>query len=105
MTLTDRMDLLRKKVEELGQAEVARRIGKSPSSVCQILSGEYKGSPDNILQLIEEHFGQSTVQCPILGEIPLKRCAENRRRPFAATNPTRVRLWKACKDCDQGGKR
>lgn len=99
MTQHDRMDLLRAKVAELGQAEVARRIGKSDSAICQVLAGNYKGNPDNILALVEEQFGSATVNCPVLGEIPLKRCAENRRRPFAATNPTRVRLYRACKEC------
>lgn len=105
MTTPDRMELLRKTVAEIGQAEVARIIGKSDSAISQILSGKYQGSADNILQLVEEHFGASTVTCPILGQIPLKRCADNRRRPFAATNPLRVTLYKACKDCPHGGKR
>lgn len=108
MTTTDRMELLRKVIADFGeggQAKVAQIIGKSDSCISQILSGTYKGSSDNVLQLVEEHFGGSTVICPILGEIPLKKCADNRRRPFAATNPLRVRLWRACKTCDQGGKK
>jgi len=102
MTQPDRMELLRRVVAEHGQAEVARRIGKSDSAVCQVLSGKYQGSTENILQRVEEVFGQSTVVCPIVGEISLGKCAENRKRPFAATNPTRVALFRACPKC--GGK-
>jgi cyanate lyase len=99
MTQPDQMDLLRRKVAELGQADVARRIDRSDSCISQIMSGKYQGNPDAVLALVEEQFGGSTVRCPVLGEIPLKRCAEIRKRPFAATNPTRVQLWRACKEC------
>jgi transcriptional regulator with XRE-family HTH domain len=102
MTQPDRMELLRTKCEELSQAEVARRISRSPSAITQILKGSYQGDPTIILTLVEEVFGKSTVQCPILGEITLGRCAENRKREFAATNPTRVRLFRTCPTC--GGK-
>lgn len=102
MTQPDLMDLLRQKVAELGQAEVARRIGKSSSAVSQVLSETYKGSPSAILQRVEEVFGQTTVICPALGEISMGRCAEIRKRPLVATNPFSVQLWRACKQC--GGK-
>lgn len=102
MTQPDRMELLRRMVAEHGQAEVSRRINKSDSAVCQVLSGKYLGSTDNILQRVEEVFGQTTVTCPILGEITLGKCAEHRKRPFAATNPLRVALFRACAKC--GGK-
>lgn len=101
MTHPDLMELLRQKCGELGQAEVARRLDKSDSAISQVLSGKYQGSPENILQRVEEVFGGTTVDCPILGQISLSKCAEHRRRPFAATNPTRVALYRACKGCDR----
>ncbi|MBT0666377.1 helix-turn-helix transcriptional regulator [Geobacter pelophilus] len=100
MTRPDRMDLLKRMVAQHGQANVARRIGKSAAAICQILSGDYKASPDAILDLVEEAFGQTTVHCPLLGEIPLKKCSDNRNRPLIATNPLRVKIWRACKECD-----
>ena len=101
MTQPDLMDLLRQKVAELGQSEVARRIGKSPSAVSQVLSGSYKGSPAVILQRIEEVFGQTMVVCPPLGEISMGRCAEIRKRPLVATNPFSVQMWRACQKCER----
>jgi transcriptional regulator with XRE-family HTH domain len=104
MTTPDRMELLKNKCRELGQAEVARRIGKSDSAISQVLSGKYKGDPAIILQLVEEVFGGTIVQCPVLGPITLGRCAQERKKPFAATNPVRIRLYKACRECKGGQK-
>lgn len=102
MTTTDRMRLLREKCAELGQAEVARRLGYSPSAINQALQGKYQGALDNLLTRVEEIFGSTTVMCPILGEISLGKCSENRKRPFAATNPLRVQMYRRCRKC--GGK-
>ena len=102
MTQPDRMDLLRAKCKEFSQAEVGRRIGYSPSAINQAIHGNYQGDLTNLLTRVEEVFGQSTVPCPILGEITLGKCAENRKKPFAATNPIRVRLFRECQKC--GGK-
>lgn len=102
MTRPDRMDLLRAKCAEMGQAEVARRLHYSPSAINQAIKGSYQGDLTNLLTRVEEIFGQSTVVCPIVGEITLGKCAENRKRPFAATNPIRVALFRACPKC--GGK-
>ncbi|PLX92152.1 MAG: hypothetical protein C0621_10390 [Desulfuromonas sp.] len=103
MTKTDLLALLRNKCDELGQATVARAIGYSPSAVNQALSGTYKGSLDNLLDKVEEVYGSSTVECPVLGIITLAQCGRHRRRPFAPTNPQRVVLWRACQKCPHNG--
>jgi transcriptional regulator with XRE-family HTH domain len=105
MTKPDLMQLLRQKCEELSQARVAAAIGYSPSAVNQALKGSYRGDLTNLLNRVAEVFGDETVSCPILGEIPLGKCAFHRRRPFAATNPLRVTLWRACRQCEKEGKR
>lgn len=102
MTTTDRMQLLRDRRAELGQAEVARRLGYSDSAICQALKGSYKGDLSNLLTRVEEVFGCTIVNCPILGEIALGKCSEIRKQPFAATNPLRVQLYRECRKC--GGK-
>ncbi len=102
MTTIDRMRLLRDKCAELGQAEVARRIGYSPSAVNQVLKGKYGENncrADVLLHKVEDVLGSSTVVCPVLGEIPACKCSENRKREFAATNPMRIRLYRACREC------
>jgi len=102
MTQPDRLELLRAKCQEMSQAEVARRLDYSPSAINQVLKGSYQGDLTNLLTRVEEIFGQSTVVCPVVGEITLGKCAEHRKRPFAATNPTRVELFRRCHKC--GGK-
>lgn len=105
MTTSDKMQLLRTKVAELGQAEVARRIGYSSSTISQVLSAKYTGDPATVLNKVEEIFGNSTVDCPYFGHpISLAVCAGHRARPFAATNPQRVQLYRACRNCPHGGK-
>lgn len=99
MTHPDLLALLKRKVSELGQAHVARTLGYSPSALSQVLSGKYQGDMTNMLTRVDEVYGGSTVDCPVLGEIPLGKCAEHRKRPFAATNPIRVRLYSTCPTC------
>ena len=95
------MALLRDTCAELGQAEVARRLGKSDSAVSQVLSGTYKGSSDTILERVEEVFGTTIIHCPTLGAIMLGRCADERRKPFAVVSGAYTRQRKACKQCDR----
>lgn len=105
MTQPDQMGLLTAQVGKLGQAEVARQLGYSASAINQVVHGTYNGDVSTILAKVELVFGQSTVDCPELGEISLRKCAEMKARPFAATNPMRVALYKACKQCDQCGQK
>lgn len=101
MTKPDAMQMLRDKVKEHGQAEVARRLGISAAAISQILSGKYQAAPDAILGRVIEVFGGISIDCPVLGEIPLSQCADERKKPFAATSHQRVALWKACQKCER----
>lgn len=105
MTYPDAMKLLVDKTDEMGQAEVARRLGVSAAAISQILSGKYNAAPDAILTRGVEVFGGLSVECPVLGSIPLTRCADKRKLPFAATNPQRVALFRACQTCPQNGQK
>lgn len=99
--MSDSMELLTRAVSKHGQAAVARKIGYSPSAINQAIKGSYGGSLDNLLQRVEETFGSRMVICPVMGEIPLQRCAEERRKAFGATSPQRAKLYLACRDCDR----
>lgn len=98
--IKDRMALLRNAVNEHGQAAVARALKYSASAVNQALHGKYRGSLDNLLQRVTEVYGSGTVKCPVMGSISIQRCAAERRKPFAASSPQRVRLYMACRHCD-----
>ena len=97
----DAMQILREKVEEIGQAETARRLKVSASAVSQLLHGKYGAAPDGIFQRVIEVFGGISVDCPVLGEISLAECSEEKKRPFAASNHLRVKLFRACRECKE----
>lgn len=99
MTDDDRMALLKQKCAEMGQSAVSRALGYSATAVSRALSGTYNASSTALLRRVEEIYGATMVFCHVLGEIPLARCAENRRKPFSAMNPIRVRLHRECKEC------
>ncbi|WP_321532300.1 helix-turn-helix transcriptional regulator [uncultured Desulfuromonas sp.] len=99
MSNDDRIQLLRDAVAQSSQGKVAKALGVSTAAVSQILNGKYGADPSAILQRVEEVYGSSRVQCPTMGDIALGKCAETRRRPFAATNPHRVKQYRACSKC------
>jgi len=94
--------LLNDMVKKLGLAEVAVRTGYSKSAICHVQKGTYKGKAEKVLDAVRNVFSMEPVNCPVLGEIPLSRCVEEKNRPFAATNPLRVRLARACRGCGEG---
>ena len=104
MPQEDRIALLLRTIEEKGQAATARALGVSASALSQIRKGTYGADMSRILQRVGEVFGSETVNCPVMGIIPLRRCAAERREPCAATSPQRVRLWRACRECGEAGK-
>jgi hypothetical protein len=93
------MSLLNKAVKEHGQSTVARALGYSASAVNQVLHGKYRGRLGNVLQRVAEVYGKGRIDCPVMGSIALSRCAAERAKPFAATSPQRVKLYKACRNC------
>ena len=95
----ERMALLKTKCDEMGQLAVARAIGYSTTAVSRSLAGTYNASSTTLLRRVEEIFGMTMVSCHVLGEITLARCSDNRRKPFSAINPVRVRLHRECKEC------
>ena len=97
--MTDRSKLLREAVARDGQGAVARAIGYSVSAVNQALHGKYGGSLDRLLERVAEIYSNGEVDCPVMGRVPLRRCAQERRKAFGATSPQRVRLSATCPTC------
>ena len=93
------IELLRRRVEETSYRQVAQELGYSTSVIYQVLKGTYQGNLDRVRQRVEATYRQGEVPCPVLGLISTIRCATERRRPFAATNPLRVRLYRTCPTC------
>jgi len=99
------IDALREACDASTQAQIAQKIGMSPAVVNQILKGTYNGSLTNVQKRVEGALMGAVVDCPIGIDMPLNRCMEHQIRPFAATNPMRVQLFRACKTCKHNSRR
>jgi len=93
------MELLRETVKATNQKVVAAKIGYSPATLSQVLSGTYKGDMSRVQAAIEGALMQHTVDCPVLGSIERQVCIKHQRTELIATNPLRVRIWRACRNC------
>ena len=94
-----RIELLKKAVGQYGQSAVARALAYSTSAISQVLNGKYKGSLDHILERAAAVYGTDPVACPVMGKISRQRCEAERQKPFAVSSPQRVKLYRACRQC------
>ncbi len=88
---------LRQQCEFRTQKSVGKDIGYTAAVVNQVLQGKYKGDVAKVEAAVRGAFMGATVKCPVLGELPTHNCLAYQKRPFAATNPTRVQLYRACR--------
>lgn len=100
------LDLLRAACQRSSQSAVARRLRDasgngypSDTVISQALSGKYPGRLDRLEALVAGLYGGAKVACPVLGEIGRDQCDRHQHAPFAATNPIRVALYRACRGC------
>lgn len=93
----DWLEALRRACAETSQSKVAARLHVSTTMVCQALAGKYRGNLGNLEARVRGELMNRTVDCPVLGEISLRRCQDEQRRPFATTNHIRVQLYLACR--------
>ena len=85
--------------DHASQKTVAERIGYSPAVVNTVLKGKYNAGMAAVEQAVRGALLAETVDCPVYGDLEGHRCLEYQRRKFAATNPTRVRLYRTCRTC------
>lgn len=71
----------------------------SETLISQVLGGKYPGQTGRLQRLVEGYYLGATVDCPVLGELSRAACEHNQVKPFAATNPQRVALFRACRGC------
>lgn len=93
------LEELRRSATAEGQSATARRIGYSATVVCQVLKGTYKGDLNRVQSAVEGALMHATVDCPVIGDLPLQRCIEHQRGPRRFTNPMRVQLAHTCPTC------
>jgi len=88
---------LREECGRASQTKVAAMLGYSAAVVNQVLQGSYEGDLRAVQKAVEGVFMGAKVNCPVLGVLAANRCVAIQRRPFAATNPTRIALYRACR--------
>ena len=93
----DWLAVLRQAVERDGLRKVALQLGRSKSAISGVLSGTYKADTKRIEERVRGVLMNKRHECPVLGEISPAVCQDEQARPFAATNPTRVAVYKACR--------
>jgi hypothetical protein len=91
------LERLRAECGRISQSKVSVVIGYSPAVVNQVLKGTYKGDLKAVQKAVEGALMGATVKCPVLGALASNRCLEIQGQPFAATSPTRVALYRACR--------
>lgn len=82
------------------QSAAARKIGMSVTTVNEVLANKYKADPKRVAETVMGALMGKTVSCPVLGDdLPRDRCITIQKQDFAASNPQRVQLWRACPSC------
>lgn len=106
--IPDWIVVLASQCDQSSQAEVARRIGRSPALVCNILRAKYPGRLLVVERLVRGALMAEQVACPVLGDLSIAVCAERQRTDLSTANPTALRLYLACPNCPhalpKGGK-
>lgn len=83
------------------QSKVAKVLGCSPGLISYMIANRYPGDVETVLAKVRGAFMGEVVICPVIGEIGRNRCLTEQKRPFAATNSIRVRLFHACRSCPE----
>ncbi len=79
------------------QTKVARELGYSAAVINQVLKGAYKGNLKNVADAVCSVYLGETVICPVMGELEKHRCKQFQKDTFSATNPIRIRRYRACR--------
>lgn len=93
----DWMKVLRAAVDRDGMRQVALQLGRSKGCISDVLGGKYKANTRRIEERVRGVFMNKKIECPALGEISPATCQDWQQKPFAATNPERVAVYKACR--------
>lgn len=102
----DVLAILKAQAERLSQPAMAEALGISTAYVNQALQDKFRGNVDRFASRVRGVWGGSTVTCPVLGSINTKLCQDEQLKAKGAafTNPLRVAVARACKNCPHRDK-
>ena len=87
--------------QRTSQSKVASELDRSPAVISTVLRKKYAGSYERIEERVRGLLMNGRVDCPALGQLPTHECQDWREKAktFAAGNPTRTRMFRACRKC------
>lgn len=95
---SDWLAALRAEVARTSLRAVSKLIGRAPSTIKYVLDGTYGANTAHMQARVEGVLMNRKLTCPVLGEISPRQCQDEQSRPFAATNPTRIAVYRACRN-------
>lgn len=92
------LTLLRSAVSATSQADVARRLDLSRTSISLVLAGKYPGKTDRVAARVLRILGQ--VKCTHTAELVTATvCLDFAARRPPVNNPLKLLHWRACQSC------
>lgn len=87
--------------ERSSQSKVAAQLDRSPAVVSTVLRKKYAGSYERIEERVRGILMDGRIECPGMGQLPSHECQDWREKAkvFAPGNPTRTRMFRACRKC------
>lgn len=98
-------ELLKNKVDLLGRRNVESDLSISRTTLSQLLGDKYPADTKNIERKVLRAYAKSHIDCPVLGQISVARCNSESVKPFSATSPQRVKLYRSCANCPNRSKK
>lgn len=97
-TEPDWLARLRQEVRGSTQEQVAMRLGTSPATLSQVLSGSYGAATTRIERRVRGLFMGAECECPVLRDVPTNICQEiQERKQDSFGNYIYMQAWFACR--------
>lgn len=79
------------------QAKVAARLKYSGAAISQVLRRLYQADLSTIETAVRAQLMATSVDCPVLGPLPLADCQHHQAQPYTNTSPLAIELYRACR--------
>lgn len=99
--LPDWVRVLAAECDRASANRVADKLDRSPAIISQVLRRKYPADTRHIEERVRGVYLDGKLECPVIGEMAVHVCQDWRQkaRSFAAGNPLRTRMFRACRAC------
>lgn len=94
---SDWMSALRAQVQRTSQSRMALKLGISPGTVSQVLSGTYRADTSRIERRVRGLLMGEVVECPVLWDLPMHVCQDLQERKGPLANEHQQQAWFCCR--------